>query len=94
MAKKGRIPEAAAKAAAGRLRGTLSYDSFDGVDLVIEAAIEVSHCSATVSSEWHTRACCALRSAKLQIHILWCAPQAETLMIRQHGRQHDHSPGV
>jgi enoyl-CoA hydratase/3-hydroxyacyl-CoA dehydrogenase len=40
MAKKGRIPEAAAKAAAGRLRGTLSYDSFDSVDLVIEAAIE------------------------------------------------------
>ena len=49
MAKKGRIPEAAAKAAAGRLRGTLSYDSFDGVDLVIEAAIEVSHCITTVS---------------------------------------------
>jgi predicted ATP-grasp superfamily ATP-dependent carboligase len=42
MAKKRRIPEAAAKAAAGRLRGTLSYDSFDSVDLVIEAAIEVS----------------------------------------------------
>ena len=42
MAKKGRIPEAAAKSAAGRLRGTLSYDSFDSVDLVIEAAIEVS----------------------------------------------------
>jgi 3-hydroxyacyl-CoA dehydrogenase len=41
MAKKGRIPEAAAKAAAGRLRGTLSYDSFDTVDLVIEAAVEV-----------------------------------------------------
>ena len=41
MAKKGRIPEAAAKAAASRLRGTLTYDSFDSVDLVIEAAIEV-----------------------------------------------------
>lgn len=42
MAKKGRIPEKVAKAAAGRLRGTLSYDNFDSVDLVIEAAVEVS----------------------------------------------------
>ncbi len=39
--KKGRLSDAAAKAAAGRLTGALTYDDFQKVDLVIEAAVEV-----------------------------------------------------
>lgn len=39
--KKGRLSEAAAKAAAGHLTGALTYDDFQKVDLVIEAAVEV-----------------------------------------------------
>ncbi|KAK9827372.1 hypothetical protein WJX81_002997 [Elliptochloris bilobata] len=38
--KKGKMKEAAAKAALGRLIGTLTYDDFGSVDMVIEAALE------------------------------------------------------
>ena len=39
--KKGVLSQDAAAAAASRLSGTVSYDNFKGVDLVIEAAVEV-----------------------------------------------------
>jgi enoyl-CoA hydratase/3-hydroxyacyl-CoA dehydrogenase len=38
--KKGRMSEAAAKAAMARVKGALDYSDFGGVDMVIEAAIE------------------------------------------------------
>ena len=39
--KKGRMKEAQADAVMGRITGTLTYDDFKCVDMVIEAAIEV-----------------------------------------------------
>jgi enoyl-CoA hydratase/3-hydroxyacyl-CoA dehydrogenase len=39
--KKGKMSQAAADAALGRVRGVLDYDSFRDMDMVIEAVIEV-----------------------------------------------------
>jgi enoyl-CoA hydratase/3-hydroxyacyl-CoA dehydrogenase len=39
--KKGKMTQAAADAALGRVRGVLDYTSFRDVDMVIEAVIEV-----------------------------------------------------
>jgi 3-hydroxyacyl-CoA dehydrogenase len=40
--KKGKMSQEAADAVSGRVTGTLTYDDFQRVDMVIEAAIEVS----------------------------------------------------